>query len=943
MITLKMASIKTKLLLCIFIPLILSGAALTSFVGYNLSVSIITNKKKLYNKLIAGYAENIENIFRDSMENGEYLAKEIVKWYRKADAAAWDAYFSTKYYVDGNGAVRTCYAAEDTYGIFVSNRGEFNDRVKRMIIATEHRINIIQQDPILHVLDTYIVMPEQFILIDNKNWPLEIPPDFDFFTQEWANKAIPKNNPNKKNVWSSVYYDPYLKYWMISNATPIYDGTDYLGSLGHDVVLPELLKPISEYQRGIPGSQHIIISSDGFIIIHPDFEDLMKESAKNFKYKNRRDMTLVNKITKHAQELITQKSISFDMLINHKKHIATVSKLESVGWYYLQLVPYQVVLSKIYSLLTTVIVMSFFVILIITFLIYISTNNSIIKPIRETISYIKKIAIGNIPTEIRRDYKGEFNDIKESLNTLIKNYSETVHLAERLANGDLNVHVKARSEKDILAHSLNKMAHTLMSRMNRLSEAKEKAEAANRSKSMFLANMSHELRTPMNAVLGYSQLMQRDTSLTPDQRNTLDIINRSGGHLMSLLNEILEISKIETKQTILNEVIFDLHTLLRDIKSMFSIQTVAKGLQFDIIGIEKVTQYIKSDENKLRQVLINLLGNAVKFTDKGGITLRVTETHTGEQTATGGTQRIQFEISDTGVGIAKDEIDTIFEYFEQTKSGIMKKSGTGLGLAISRNYVRLMGSDITITSEEGKGSTFSFEIKVQKSSQKEILIKSQRRRVIGLAPGQEIPRILVAEDKKESRQLLVKLLKIVGFKVKAAVNGKKAIELFQLWQPHFIWMDIRMPVIDGMEAARRIKKTEAGKSTIIAALTAHAMENERKNIQKAGCDAFVRKPFFEHDIFSVMADHLNLKYIYEPVQVEKDSSDGAGIVLTPECLSILPEELKNRLHQAVLRLDTVLIQTLIDQIAEQDATIGSALESITKRFDYGQLLQLLEG
>ena len=302
--------------------------------------------------------------------------------------------------------------------------------------------------------------------------------------------------------------------------------------------------------------------------------------------------------------------------------------------------------------------------------------------------------------------------------------------------------------------------------------------------------------------------------------------------------------------------------------------------------------------------------------------------------------RLKVEVADTGVGIAEDELDKVFAYFEQTASGRAKKSGTGLGLALSRDYARMMDGDITVTSKEGKGSTFYLNIDIQKSSKSVIKEKISKPRVIGLEPGQDIPRILVAEDVEASRTLLVKILKTVGFEVQAAVNGKQAVEIFHKWRPHFIWMDVRMPVMDGLEATRHIKETETGKSTVVAALTAHALEEEKEQIL-AGCDDFVRKPYREQEIFEVMAAHLGITYVYEEewegaMPVEPD------VELRPEQLASLPEELLSRLQEAVIRLDTDRALTLINEIAEQDASIGNAFRELARKLDYSRLLRLLE-
>ncbi len=468
-----------------------------------------------------------------------------------------------------------------------------------------------------------------------------------------------------------------------------------------------------------------------------------------------------------------------------------------------------------------------------------------------------------------------------------------------------------------------------------LAEAKERAEDASRAKSVFLANMSHELRTPMSVILGYSQLMQRDTFLSPTQQEFLGAINRSGEHLLALINEVLEISRIEARQITADLTTFDLQALFRDLELMFRVRTDVSGLYFKMNGVDAVPRYVVGDDNKLRQILINLLSNAVKFTEQGGIVVRV-RTRSGVM----GKVCLQVEVEDTGIGISEDELGKVFQYFEQTASGRRSKSGSGLGLAISRSYARVMGGDITVTSNPGKGSTFQLEVTVGEAEGAPMEEKPQPRRVVGLSPGCQAPRVLVVEDMEESRVLLVQLLEGVGFQVREAVNGTQAIEITDSWRPHFIWMDVRMPVMDGLEATRRIKESEAGKFSVIAVLTAHAMEEEKEKIIEVGCDDFVRKPYRECEIFDVMARHLGVAYRYEEEEELQLEEEGP---LRPEHLAALPADLRKQLCQAVLALDTTMTLALIEKIIHHDAAIGSALNTIARKLDYKRLLSLLEG
>jgi PAS domain S-box-containing protein len=486
-----------------------------------------------------------------------------------------------------------------------------------------------------------------------------------------------------------------------------------------------------------------------------------------------------------------------------------------------------------------------------------------------------------------------------------------------------------------------------------LREAKEAAEAANRAKSVFLANMSHELRTPLNAILGFAQLITRDPELTTGQRESLQVIGRSGEHLLGLINDVLEMSKIEAGRMALQEKSFDLYRMLDGLEEMFRLRAEDKGLLLIFDCAPEVPQYVRTDEGKLRQVLMNLLGNAVKFTQEGGLTLRVRSRESLAPAATSAGDGVEsegvrdsllFEVEDTGPGIAPQEMNAIFDPFVQTATGHESQEGTGLGLPISRQFVRLMGGNLTVSSEVGQGSVFSFDVPIELADAAEVPTTQPPRRVIGLEPDQPAYRLLVAEDQETNRKLLVNLLTPLGFEVREALNGQEAVEIWERWEPHLVWMDLRMPVVDGLEATKQIKSTARGQATIIVALTASAFDRDREIILAQGCDDFVRKPFRAEEIFDMLARHLGVRFVYEDQAYAMPgvTAPSHQAPLSPADLAALPRDWVAKLHQAATRLDADVILGLLDQIREGHAPLAEALARLVHDFRFDAVIALTE-
>jgi len=473
--------------------------------------------------------------------------------------------------------------------------------------------------------------------------------------------------------------------------------------------------------------------------------------------------------------------------------------------------------------------------------------------------------------------------------------------------------------------------------------AEKTAQVANKAKSAFLANMSHELRTPLNAILGFAQIMTRSKKLDHENQENIGIISRSGEHLLTLINQVLDLTKIEAERITLNEIQFDLYRLLDDLEDMFNLKADDKHLQLIFEREPSVPQYLFGDEVKLRQVLINLLNNALKFTQEGGVIVRVKEAVSEAVSEEGKPiYQLHFEVEDTGPGIASNELVQLFEAFVQTSTGKQTSEGTGLGLTISRQFVQLMGGEMIVKSEVGRGTTFEFSLQCQLADASDIKKTISKKQVIALVPNQPRYRILVVDDKWASRQLLIKLLSPLGFEIQAAENGQEAIEIWEKWQPHLIWMDMRMPVMDGYEATQRIKAQLSGQATAIIALTASALEEERAIVLDAGCDDMLRKPFRESNIFEVMHKHLGVRYIYEEEIAEPENEDEIKIPNIAAQMAKLPESLFAPLQNAIECADLQAMKPLIEQISENEKPLAKTLNKLAKSFRFDILQEILE-
>jgi len=493
------------------------------------------------------------------------------------------------------------------------------------------------------------------------------------------------------------------------------------------------------------------------------------------------------------------------------------------------------------------------------------------------------------------------------------------------------------TERRRAEESLQETNFRLKASIDRATELAAEAESANRAKSIFLANMSHEIRTPLNAILGFAKILKRDTNLSTKEMEHLDTINRSGEHLLALINDILDLAKVEAGKTEVVKEDFHLGTLFQHLDELFRQRLEDNGLEFEVETDAALPRSARGDEGKIRQIIVNLLSNSAKFTKKGKVTLRASARD--KEGSPGFLLRV--EVEDTGPGIGEEDLQRIFEEFHQASVG-RKVEGTGLGLAISRRFADLMGGSLTAGSELGKGSRFRFELPLDRSET--VYAESEStERIVGIEPASAEVRLLLVDDTPDNLSFLHEVLEPIGFELRTAEDGASGIAVAEEWKPHAVLLDMQMPVMDGYEMARRLREGPSGDAVFILAITASAFEDDRKGALAAGVDAFLRKPFRPEELLGILGKALGLRY--RSVDGErrrrvgdKDGPDG-GLALSSVPSSMIPV-----LRRAIQTGDIVLLRQCQEELESLDAReAADKLRQMGDRFDYDAIEDWISG
>jgi signal transduction histidine kinase/CheY-like chemotaxis protein len=837
-------------------------------VGYFQIVSKISAETlSQVGKYVQIRVERERMIFTLAEDNHVLLKKALLKRLKKGvdkDQSEFDRLFMKM----PDGTIRNKpdqFDLESTPGLFLGKNVKIDKGMKHRSAAYFDLLEFYGPAWQNRFVNTYMQIPENGIAIymPSYSWVKNAPSDVSFrVTNDESffitNKA---NDPDRETVWTGVYYDGVAKAWMVSCVTPVDLNGEHIATIGHDILINDLRD--RTIKENLEGSYNMIFREDGRLVAHPK---LMKEIEKS---EGKYNISQSDQHLRHVYDLVVKNPKNNIIIDNDQnQEYLAVTKLEEPNWYFVTVYPKSILEKRAFETARLILLLGFFALLIEILIVYFILKKQISAPLTQLMTATETIASGDLDIELDINRQDELGRLAYLFNNMAQQLRESFRKLAK-TNEDLESRVEVRTSE--------------------LKEAKEAADAANSAKSEFLANMSHELRTPLNGILGYAQILQQSTDLKNKEKQGVDIINQCGVHLLTLINDILDLSKIEAQKMELQSTEFHFPSFLQGVTEICRIKAEQKGIDFIYQPDGLLPTGIKADEKRLRQILMNLLSNAIKFTEKGSVIFLV-KTHIIEETQFGNkiTYRICFQVEDTGVGIRQENLEKIFFPFEQVGNVQKQSEGTGLGLAISKKITEMMGGSLKVKSHLGKGSIFWFEVDLLESIE---WSPSSEVKTLGRIMGIEgqKQKILVVDDRWENRSVIVNLLEPIGFEVIEAKDGQEGLnKAFEL-NPNLIICDLAMPVMDGHEMIQQLRQIPQFQKIAVIVSSASVFESDRQRSLEAGANDFLPKPIQTESLLHSIQQLLELTWVYD-VQ-HKESGSQQSEVLTIRCSGlVLPSE-----------------------------------------------------
>ncbi|MBW4618845.1 MAG: response regulator [Cyanosarcina radialis HA8281-LM2] len=805
-------------------------------------------------------------------------------------------------------------------------------------------------------LDTYISLPEGAIAIfwPGAAWAIDASPTLDITKEEWAYLGTKKHNPQRKTMWTGVYADPVTQDWMVSAETPIDDETGrHIGTIGHDVILTDLLqRTISDRMEG---TYNLLVRADGQLIAHPQLMNQIQTAGGKFTVKDANNSNL-----QRLFNLVKQNPTGQHVIYNavDREYLAVV-KLTGPDWYLISVYPESLLQEQAMDATKFIVLLGSISLLVEIILLLLVLRQKVANPLDRLLLATNQIMAGKFDVDLDRERRDELGQLATAFTRMTEQLQESFYTLER----------------------------RVAERTLELEQAKEQAEVASQAKSEFLANMSHELRTPLNGILGYAQILRQSKNITEREKKGIEIINQCGSHLLTLINDILDLSKIEAQKMELNPTNFHFPPFLQEVAEICQIKAEQKGIEFVYQEGDRLPNGIQADEKRLRQVLMNLLSNAIKFTEIGRVTFtvkileqwesdraklagddpdkltrtdllsknsilqtlpfNVDEVQLSDNSTNNNTKQyysLRFQVEDSGIGISSEHLEKIFSPFEQVGNANKQAEGTGLGLAISQRIVSLMGSSLNVHSQLGKGSVFWFDVELPAAQEWSVkLPAAQQGNIIGFK-GEKI-KILVVDDRLENRSAIADLLSPLGFTIREATNGVEGLEKAIKWQPDLVITDLSMPVMNGYEMLVKLRQ-EAQLSDLVAiASSASVFESDRQNSLTAGANEFLPKPMQVETLLATLEKYLKLEWLYEESKTVKlERAENKVEISASEILPPPPDKLNLLLDLSRKGLVNNLLQELeiIENIDPQFIPFSDRIRQLAKGFQIKQIRLFIE-